>query len=133
MVYNSQVELAGRTLGRVSPTTQIEQVDTFGPESYTLVGGEKIAMAQPVNPYVAGAPMQGEKGCFGRQDTLDWATRGLRNPANNSLVLFGQRRIGKTTLLLQLQRTLPTDVFLPASPITVLRPRGPKIPRPFSS
>ena len=65
-------------------------------------------MAQPVNPYVAGA-----RGFFGRQDTLDWVARGLRNPVTNSLVLFGQRRIGKTTLLLQLRRTLPADAFLP--------------------
>ena len=70
-------------------------------------------MAQPANPYVVGAPLQGERGFFGRQDTLDWVVRGLRNPATNSLVLFGQRRIGKTTLLLQLQRTLPADTFLP--------------------
>jgi tetratricopeptide (TPR) repeat protein len=70
-------------------------------------------MAQPINPYVAGPPMQGGKGFFGRQDTLDWVVRGLRNPVANSLVLFGQRRIGKTTLLLQLERALSTDAFLP--------------------
>ena len=70
-------------------------------------------MSQPVNPYVVGAPMQGERGFFGRQDTLDWVVRGLRNPATSSLVLFGQRRVGKTTLLLQLRRTLPADAFLP--------------------
>jgi tetratricopeptide (TPR) repeat protein len=44
---------------------------------------------------------------------LDWVGRELRNPATNALVLFGQRRIGKTTLLLQLERTLPKDAFLP--------------------
>ena len=53
-----------------------------------------------INPYVAGAPLLGERGFFGRQDTLDWVTRELRNPTTNALVLFGQRRIGKTTLLL---------------------------------
>jgi len=57
--------------------------------------------------------MQGAGGFFGRQDTLDWVARGLRNPVTNSLVLFGQRRIGKTTLLLQLRHTLPADAFLP--------------------
>ncbi|MCR4406299.1 MAG: tetratricopeptide repeat protein [Anaerolineae bacterium] len=70
-------------------------------------------VSQPSNPYVAGAPLRGEQGFFGRQDTLDWVARELRNPATNALVLFGQRRIGKTTLLLQLQRTLPADAFLP--------------------
>ncbi len=70
-------------------------------------------MAQPANPYVAGLPIRGERGFFGHQGTLDWVARGLRNPATNSLILFGQRCIGKTTLLLQLKRTLPADAFLP--------------------
>ncbi len=68
-------------------------------------------MPQPVNPYVAGAPLRGEKGFFGREQTLSWVLRELRNPATNALVLYGQRRIGKTTLLLQLQRTLPADLY----------------------
>jgi tetratricopeptide (TPR) repeat protein len=70
-------------------------------------------MAVPINPYVAGAPLRGEKGFFGRKDILRWVERELCNPASNALVLFGQRRIGKTTLLLQLERTLPADAFLP--------------------
>jgi len=70
-------------------------------------------MTRPVNPYIAGAPLRGEGGFFGRQDTLEWVARELQNPNNNALVLFGQRRIGKTTLLLQLQRNLPTDTCLP--------------------
>jgi len=68
---------------------------------------------QPANPYVAGAPLRSEQGFFGRQDTLEWVARELRNPATNALVLFGQRRIGKTTILLQLERILPADAFLP--------------------
>jgi tetratricopeptide (TPR) repeat protein len=72
-----------------------------------------MAMANYTNPYVAGAPLRGERGFYGRQDTLKWVIRELRNPATNALVLFGQRRIGKTTLLLQLQQTLPGDQFLP--------------------
>ncbi len=70
-------------------------------------------MAQPVNPYVAGASARGKWGFFGRQDTLDWVARGLHNPATNSLVLFGQRRIGKTSLLLHLCRILPTHGLAP--------------------
>jgi tetratricopeptide (TPR) repeat protein len=70
-------------------------------------------MVQPPNPYVAGLPLREERGFFGRQKTLDWIAQGLRNPATNVMVLFGQRRIGKTSLLLQLQRALPADAFLP--------------------
>jgi tetratricopeptide (TPR) repeat protein len=77
------------------------------------IADEEMAMANYTNPYVAGAPLRGERGFYGRQDTLKWVIRELRNPATNALVLFGQRRIGKTTLLLQLQQTLPADQFLP--------------------
>lgn len=69
-------------------------------------------MSQPVNPYIAGAPLRGDRGFFGRQDTLAWVQRELRNLQTNALVLFGQRRIGKTTLLLQLARNLPKDEFI---------------------
>ncbi len=65
------------------------------------------------NPYIAGAPLRGKAGFFGRQDTLAWVARELNNAATNALVLFGQRRIGKTSLLLQLQTSLPAAEFLP--------------------
>lgn len=70
-------------------------------------------MARPINPYVAGAPLRGREGFFGRRDILTWVERELRNPSTNALVLTGQRRIGKTSILLQLQRVLPADSFLP--------------------
>lgn len=70
-------------------------------------------VGRPRNPYIAGAPLQKEQGFFGRHDILDWVKRELRNPATNALVLFGQRRIGKTSLLHKLVRVLPTDAFLP--------------------
>jgi tetratricopeptide (TPR) repeat protein len=66
-----------------------------------------------VNPYIAGAPLRDEHGFFGRQGILDWVVRELHNPGTNSLVLSGQRRIGKTSLLLQLERTLPADSYVP--------------------
>jgi DNA-binding winged helix-turn-helix (wHTH) protein len=68
---------------------------------------------RPTNPYVAGAALRGENGFFGRQNKLRRVERELRNPATSALVLFGQRRIGKTSMLLQLQRTLPLRSFLP--------------------
>lgn len=70
-------------------------------------------MESPINPYVAGVALRGEKGFFGRQDTLSQVARELRSPVNSALVLFGQRRIGKTSVLMQLQRTLPADLFVP--------------------
>ena len=55
------------------------------------------------NPYVAGAPVLDEGLFFGRQQLLD---RILQTLHNNSLLLHGERRIGKTTLQHQLKRRL---------------------------
>lgn len=68
---------------------------------------------RPLNPYIAGTPLRGQAGFFGRQDILEWVTRELRNPATNALVLSGQRRIGKTSVLLQLSHYLPGEEFYP--------------------
>jgi len=67
------------------------------------------------NPYVAGAPVLDEKMFFGRDALLD---RILQTVHNNSLLLYGERRIGKTSLQHQLKRRLealddPTYVFYP--------------------
>jgi len=70
-------------------------------------------MIRAVNPYRVGSPLRGEEEFFGRQDTLTWVSRELRNPGTNALVLAGQRRIGKTSLLLRLERTLSGEYFLP--------------------
>ena len=65
------------------------------------------------NPYVAGAPVLDEKMFFGREALLN---RVLQTVHNNSLLLYGERRIGKTSLQHQLKRRLeglddPTYVF----------------------
>lgn len=69
-------------------------------------------MAKPINPYVAGNPVRGQN-FFGRADVLERVAQELRNPGVSAIVLFGQRRIGKTTVLLRLQENLPKDEFLP--------------------
>ena len=70
-------------------------------------------MKQVFNPYIAGAPLREERGFFGRKDVINRVIQELRNPMTNALVLFGQRRIGKTSLLLQLKHTLPANSFFP--------------------
>ena len=69
-------------------------------------------MNQPSNPYIAGTVIHEEKGFFGRLEILKRVVQEIRNPNTNALVLFGQRRIGKTSLLHQLQNTLPENDFL---------------------
>ena len=55
------------------------------------------------NPYVAGAPVLDERLFFGREPLID---RVLQTIHNNSLLLYGERRIGKTSLLHHLKRRL---------------------------
>ena len=84
-------------------------------EEIVVIRGEqkKAVVNQPVNPYIAGASLRSRQGFFGRQDILNWVASELRNPTTNVLVLFGRRRIGKTSILLQLERHLPRNAFLP--------------------
>jgi tetratricopeptide (TPR) repeat protein len=62
--------------------------------------------AFPLNPYIAGNPVTDPKGFFGREEVFRDVMRMLRNPQDNAIVLYGQRRIGKTSVLLQLRRRL---------------------------
>ncbi len=59
-----------------------------------------------LNPYTAGNPIGGQTGFFGRDDILRDVLQVLRHPQSNAIVLYGQRRIGKTSMLLQLERQL---------------------------
>lgn len=61
-----------------------------------------------VNPYIAGNPISGGNGFFGRSDILREVMQVLRHPQHNAIVLYGQRRIGKTSVLYQLEQQLAT-------------------------
>ena len=58
------------------------------------------------NPYIAGNPVHGQEKFIGRTDILREVLRVLQHPETNAIVLFGQRRIGKTSVLLHLQKQL---------------------------
>ena len=55
------------------------------------------------NPYVAGAPVMNVDMFFGRRQLID---RILQTIHNNSLLMYGERRIGKTSIQHQLKRRL---------------------------
>ncbi|MCP4897064.1 MAG: hypothetical protein GY906_08820 [bacterium] len=55
------------------------------------------------NPFIAGAPVLDEQLFFGREELIE---RVLQTVHNNSLLLFGSRRIGKTSIQHQLKRRL---------------------------
>jgi tetratricopeptide (TPR) repeat protein len=63
----------------------------------------------PLNPYTVGNPIKEQGGFFGRQDVFKKVMDVLRQPSSNGIVLYGQRRIGKTTVLLQLHRQFAMD------------------------
>lgn len=67
-----------------------------------------------LNPYIAGDPIRSEQKFFGREDVLRRVKNVLQNPTTNAIVLFGQRRIGKTSILLQLaNRLLKEGTYTP--------------------
>ncbi|UCC65225.1 MAG: SUMF1/EgtB/PvdO family nonheme iron enzyme, partial [Anaerolineae bacterium] len=72
-----------------------------------------IGRPKPLNPYIAGSALDGPEGFVGREDILRLVKTELRSPHQNAVVLFGQRRIGKTSILLQLRRRLPESGFVP--------------------
>ena len=63
------------------------------------------------NPYIAGNPVYGDADFFGRADILRDAERILAGRGQNAFILFGQRRIGKTSILLQLRHSLPAGQY----------------------
>jgi hypothetical protein len=64
------------------------------------------AVRQRFNPYIAGAPVRDEDMFFGRQKLL---ARILNVLHHNSLMITGERRIGKTTFLHHLKGALERD------------------------
>jgi tetratricopeptide (TPR) repeat protein len=63
----------------------------------------------PESPYRAGNPVGGSPAFVGREDILRRVLRVLANPDENAIVLYGQRRIGKSSVLQELAARL-TDV-----------------------
>jgi hypothetical protein len=64
------------------------------------------AVRRRFNPYIAGAPVRAEEMFFGRQKLL---ARILNVLHHNSLMITGERRIGKTTFLYHLRKALEAD------------------------
>jgi len=66
------------------------------------------------NPYQAGPPVGRRSSFVGRQDLIRDALSVLERPEGRALVLYGQRRIGKTSILHQLEDGLrKTGRYLP--------------------
>jgi hypothetical protein len=73
------------------------------------------ALQRQFNPYISGEPVRREDMFFGRHDLMHHILHVLHN---NSIMIHGERRIGKTTLLYQLANRLreepdPNYLFVP--------------------
>jgi len=96
---------------------------SFGfPLEITAVKREQFLSIQ--NPYISGNPVASSEMFFGRQDVLDYLRKNAMSTSQkNTLVLYGQRRTGKTSILLKAQRDGLGDdrlipVFLDAQGVT---------------
>jgi len=63
----------------------------------------------PKNPYITGYPVGDTPAFVGRDDVVREVRQVLRQPYNNAIVLYGQRRIGKTSVLHELKAKLPQE------------------------
>ena len=64
-------------------------------------------MTDPINPYIAGNPVTGEAMFFGRENVFAFVRQALIGQhRDNVIVLYGQRRTGKTSSLYQMSRHL---------------------------
>lgn len=60
------------------------------------------------SPYIAGPPVKSQQMFYGRRETFEWIQENLSGTfQDNVLVLYGERRTGKTSVLYQLQHHLP--------------------------
>jgi AAA+ ATPase superfamily predicted ATPase len=78
---------------------------------YSLLPIEKMEK----NPYIAGNAIDKKELFFGRDDTIDYIRNLFINTdGGQPLVLYGERRIGKSSLLIQLERyNRLGDEFIP--------------------
>lgn len=59
------------------------------------------------NPYITDIPVGGTRSYIGRREVLQKVLEVLRTPDQNGMVLYGQRHIGKTSVLQELAVRLP--------------------------
>ncbi|MFN8458032.1 MAG: hypothetical protein U0401_25830 [Anaerolineae bacterium] len=67
-----------------------------------------------INPYIAGSPVKDAAMFFGREDVYTWLRQHLRGVyQHNAIVLYGERRSGKTSILYQMKDKLGDDSYIP--------------------
>ncbi|MBV9615990.1 MAG: AAA family ATPase, partial [Ktedonobacteraceae bacterium] len=76
---------------------------------------EKSTVFKPIpNPYTSGTPVHDASMFYGREEDLEFLKENLSNVTGNIvIILYGQRRSGKTSLLYQLINTPILDPHIP--------------------
>jgi tetratricopeptide (TPR) repeat protein len=67
----------------------------------------------PINPYITGDVVGNTSAFVGREDLLQDIRNVLQHSQRNAIVLYGQRRIGKTSILIELEAKLKDEGYLP--------------------
>lgn len=94
-----------------------------------MLGDEVDMTEMPRNPYITGGPLTDptKVGFYGRRDIYAFVRESLNAVQRNPILLYGQRRIGKTSILRQMPNYL--------NDVPVLRPEGmtkaPRLLDPF--
>ena len=83
-------------------------VQTSGQLRFFFVGEEYHPI--PRSPYVMGPPVKSSQMFYGRQDVFEWIRENISGTyQQNILILHGERRMGKTSVLYQLLSHPPTQ------------------------
>jgi len=92
----------------------------------TIVSTARVKFVRIANPYIVGAPVDPNSSpFFGRRDVFNWISENLYGAhQKNILVFHGERRVGKTSILLQIQRgemgrSLRDDPKRPICPVFI--------------
>ena len=89
----------------------------YGPEGGEWKAGAVVPEFHPIrpNPYIVGNPVRSPEMFFGRKDEFQFIQRTLENQQEGCvLVLCGERRTGKTSILYQILNRRLGPKFIPA-------------------
>ncbi|MFH1084459.1 MAG: HEAT repeat domain-containing protein [Chloroflexota bacterium] len=82
-------------------------------EQVTFVEGPSVYAPIERSPYIVGMPVKAAAMFFGRADVFDWIRENVSTVHQEQpLLLYGERRMGKTSVLYQLLRQPPTPQHL---------------------
>jgi hypothetical protein len=121
------------------PTFQLTYQDAAGDQAPHMQALAVAVVTAPPwraplpNPYIAGAPLRaGSRVFIGREDDIAVIGRAVSRPTPTALILTGQRRMGKTSLLQQLSARLTPGliaVYLDGQRLAL----NPALPRLFAT